>query len=454
MGGPDTCPSCGEPGGGRYKAPTGPPVCWQCWSERDEIADQTDTTNSWSAVDLITVVAGIQAGQIIGPVPTLLPRTDGVPLVYRGDIHSISGEPESCKGWIAASGAKPILERGGHVLYVDFEDGAPSIVMRLLALGVSPEAIIQWFTYVRPVDPFDPEAFYQLARARDYELAVIDGLTEAYGLLGLDILSNGDAAKFLSAIPRPIADLGTGVVQLDHLGRNKDARGRFSIGAQHKLAGIAVAYTTEVIKPLSRTNEGLVKLKIEKDRHGHVRGHAEGGQIALARITPEDNGRRVTVSLEPPEVNTGDDGEFRPSVLMEKVSRFIENEPGATSNAIKAGVPGKTDYKDQALRILVREGYIEPRKRGQAHLHYSVRPYSEDDDRSPGPQPVPNRSPRPVEPNRSPGPLPLQRGPDQGTSCPNVETTLDPPPVVADVDDPDADAEFERITAKFGEVVG
>ena len=430
---PAPCPACGESFGNRYNF-NGEPLCWSCWNERDEIAEQTSTAGetSWSAIDLKAVVVAIQAGKVVGPVPTLVSRTDGVPLFYRGEVHSISGEPESCKGWIILNGAKSVLELGGHVLYLDFEDGAPSIVIRLLALGVSPETIIQRFTYVRPVDPFNPEAFHDMAKARDYELAAVDGLTEAYGLLGLDVLSNDDAAKFLSAIPRPIADHGAAVVLMDHVGRNKETRGRYALGAQHKLAGVSAAYSTDVIKPLSRTNEGLIKLKVDKDRHGHVRGHAEAGQIALVHITPEDNGQRVTVSLEPPEVSTSADGEFRPTNLMEKVSRYIESEPGANRNSIKTGVQGKTDYKDLALNILVSEGYVERRSHGQAHQHYSARAYRENTDRSPGPQPVPNRSPGPAGTNRSPGPPPYKgdrsRGPVQPVRTTTTTSPLSGPP--------------------------
>ncbi len=67
-----------------------------------------------------------------------------------------------------------------------------------------------------------------------------------------------------------------------------------------------------MIKPLSRTGAGLVKLRVDKDRHGHVRGHAQGGVIAMVHITPENGGEFVGVRLEPPQPNVGADGGFRP----------------------------------------------------------------------------------------------------------------------------------------------
>ena len=107
---------------------------------------------------------------------------------------------------------------------------------------------------------------------------------------------------------------------------------------------------------------------------------------------------------------------------MEKVSRFIENNPGSSRNDMRTGVAGKTDYKDLAVATLVADPFVERHQHGQKWEHGSVRPYREADDetpnRSPGPQPVPNRSPGPVESDRSPGPRPIQ---DRGPGRPVVE---------------------------------
>jgi AAA domain len=331
---------------------------------------------SWTPLDLESVVAGVQSGQIVGPMPELMARTDGACLLYPGEVHSLAGEPESCKGWITLAASAPILATDA-VLYLDFEDTPASIVARLLALGAEPAAVVERFVYVRPSDPFTPDALRALLNARPYRLGVIDGVSEAYALLGLDPYMNADAAKFLAALPRPIAERGTAVLEVDHVVKSKEARSRYALGAQHKLAGIAAAYSAEVIKAPSRAAAGLVKVKVEKDRHGHVRGHAEGGVIALGHIEPEDDGGRVTVRLEPPEVSTTEAGEFRPTELMRKASQFIESEPGASLNAIRRGVPGRSKYLDLAVRQLVAEGFVERRSEGRGYGHYSVNVFDE-----------------------------------------------------------------------------
>ena len=365
---------------------------------------------SWQPEPLGPIVAGVQAGEIVGPVPAFLARTDGACLLYGGEVHSIFGEPESCKGWITLGAVASILADGDGVLYLDFEDTPASIVTRLLALGADPDAILEHCAYVRPCDPFTAEALTALLDARPHALAVIDGLSEAYALLGLDPYSNADAAKFLAMLPRPIAERGAAVLELDHVVKSRETRGRYAIGAQHKLAGIAAAYSTEVIRQPSRTDAGMVKVKIEKDRHGHVRSHAQGGVIGLAHITPTEDGERVSVTLEPPDSTAGDGESFRPTVIMGRVARYIEDEPGATTRGIREGVRNNHDTVALALRLLVAEGFVERREHGGAHRHYSAHPFDE----STVPGPCPDRAPGAVQPTVPVRPTPFRGGTGRG----------------------------------------
>ena len=347
----------------------------------EEHRNGTQPTSSWEPVDLAAIVAGVQAGEIVGPVPRLMRRSDGVALLYPGEVHQLAGEPESGKGMIALHESARRLAEAENVLYLDFEDSPASIVTRLLALGATAEQIIERFAYIRPVDPLNAAQFYTVTHQRPHSLAVIDGVSEAYALLGLDLGDNLDAAKFLATLPRPIAETGAAVLLIDHVAKAKDTRGRYALGAQHKLAGVAAAYSTEIITAPSRQTAGTVKLRIEKDRHGHVRGHAQGGVIALVHITPLDDGQRIDVRVDAPDTTSTDaDGNYRPTVLMERVSRFVEAQPGATLRTIRDGVTGKGAYVDQAARVLIAEGFVQPRADGQARRHYTLREYRKADE--------------------------------------------------------------------------
>lgn len=350
----------------------------------------TGTTSSWAPVDLAALVAGIRAGTVVGPIPTLLQRDDGVALIYPGEVHSIAGEPESGKGWIMLAESARLIAAGQRVLYLDFEDAPASIVARLIALGAPDAAIIDGFVYVKPEDALAPDGMARLLARGPFALAVIDGVSEAYDLLGLD--SHHDAPTFLRRLARPIAKTGAAVVQIDHVVKDKTNRGRYDIGGQGKLAGIATHYGVEVITAPSRHAEGKVKVHVHKDRHGHVRGHAEGKTIALATITPHDDGERVTVRLDPPDAaTTTDDGRFRHTIYMERVSRHIEGNPGLATRRIRDDVDGGNDYIDKALRALHDEEFVHVETTGQARRFYSLRPYRQADDPQLHPT-VPNRA--------------------------------------------------------------
>lgn len=333
----------------------------------------SSSSNSWAPVDLEEIVAGVQSGEIVGPVPTLLPRTDGKCLLYPGEVHSLSGEPETGKGWVALFAAVSVIKQGGDVWYGDFEDHAASIVVRLFALGLSAEEIVEHFTYVRPVDPFSDDALRAMLDARTYALAVIDGVTEAYHLLGLNPASNDDAPKFLARLPRPIADRGAAVLEIDHVVKDREQQGRWSIGAQHKLAGIGVAYTTRVLKALSRQDGGRVKLTVAKDRHGQV---GSRGDIAVVYITPTDGGRQVSVRMEPPDGRDSGGKVVRPTELMERTSKVIEETPGLSKTQVLHCVRGHNPAIDRALKLLIAEKYVAVAAKGrQQLLHSSIKPF-------------------------------------------------------------------------------
>src|SRR5262249_49945565 len=66
---------------------------------------------------------------------------------------------------------------------------------------------------------------------------------------------------------------------------------------------------------------------------------------------------------------------FRPTVLMEAVSKLLEGDPGLSKNGARNAVKGKNDYIDLALELLVSEQYVERRRVGQADRYYSQRAF-------------------------------------------------------------------------------
>jgi hypothetical protein len=268
---------------------------------------------------------------------------------------------------------------------------------------------------------------------------VIDGVTEAMTLQGLELGGNTETAQWRALLPRRVAAAtGAAVLEIDHVVKDRESRGRGPIGAQHKLAGLDVAYKVDVIEPLARGRTGVVKVVVEKDRHGHVRALGKANTVAEVHVASNHEG--VTVELRPPAAESGD--QWQPTHLMEKVSRVIEasSSSGLSKRKIREAVTGRAQFVEQALEALLAGGFVrvEPGPHG-ARLHFSNRPYREDDEaeRVPGVPPCPAGVPdtvRPAEPTVS-----------------RVPSLIGDTDAVAVTATEDELAEGDRVLEKFGE---
>lgn len=332
--------------------------------------------HSWSPVNLTQVLAG----DYLDPPPTILTRTDGVPLIYDGAVHTISGESESGKTWLTLHAATQLLSTGDKVLFLDFEDRADRVIARMLALGAKPDQINAGFTYVRPDRPLDDTGRAQLApHLTGVRLVVVDGVTEAMTMHGYDLNSNADSALFQALIPRWIADHGPAVVLIDHVVKNKDDQGRFALGAQHKLAGIdGAAYVVKMLQAFGRGKRGIARVDVAKDRPGHVREHTIGRSvIAEFSLDASVDGIVLIADLTPPGLPKTDGTQgFEPTHVMERISRYVETNPGVSKGTIEGFVGGKATITRMALELLVTRNYIRWEQQAKGKIaHFSVIPF-------------------------------------------------------------------------------
>ena len=265
---------------------------------------------------------------------------------------------------------------GEPVLYLDFEDSEETAVERLRALGIPDRDILELFTYVRPEGPLDVDP---VTIAPDATLGVLDGITEAMQMLGLSPYDNADVAAFYAKVPRPLADARMAVLGLDHVVKDRDNRGRWAIGAQHKMAGSDVCFSLEAIRPFGRgLTGGLSRLTLTKDRPGFLRQHAVG-RSRLGDVHLDSDGDRVSVRIEPAQ-DTSESG-FRYTVYMERVSRYLEIRGEQTKNAIESDVRGKAEHIRAAIVTLQAEGFITHRDGPpMSSLYASTKPYRESDE--------------------------------------------------------------------------
>jgi len=346
---------------------------------------------TWVPADLGAVLDGTHEPE----VASLMPREDGVCLLYAGRVHSFHGESESGKSMLAQLECARVLRTGGRATYIDFESDAVTVVTRLLAMQVPPTQLKTHFSYIRPdappSDAIEREPFEALMSA-PCDLAIIDGVTEAMGVFGTVEKSteNDQVALWLRRFPRQLAvRTGAAVVLVDHVTKNADTRGRFAIGGQQKMNGLdGTAYVIEVRKPLGRGMTGAVSMRIGKDRPGSIRPHCgvwrasdRTQEATYVVISSGPDGGDIRAQFRQPRADVPALGQ-----LMEAVSIYLEGQPEpASQNQIVNAVTGKEKEIRYAANALAEQGFVEiARGPNSALLHKSLAPYRMPKDDSDG----------------------------------------------------------------------
>ena len=293
--------------------------------------------------------------------PDLLTRTDGAALLYAGKLHSLQAEPSVGKTWIALLAAIQILEVGGSVVFLDYEDSPSGILGRVLALGAEPAHVRERFRYSRPSGAWTAAEDADMRRVLDEmnpDLVIIDGLVEALTREGYSEDSSTDVIAYMDRVPRKIARTGAAVLILDHVAKDKDGRGRWARGTGAKLgAWDGAAYQVKVTHSFDRHNDGTMKLIVAKDRPGGV--GPIGSTAGVVSIMPKADGKRVLMKLDPETADLRPSDSWRPTVLMGKIAKEISDSyHPLTAQQVKTLVSGKKRHLETALQRLMAEGYV------------------------------------------------------------------------------------------------
>jgi AAA domain len=337
--------------------------------------------STWRRIDLGPYLRG----EVQRPALVSLARADGVHLFYAGRVHWVSGEPEGMKTWFVLLAAADALYANLGVLYLDFEGEPEEIVERLLALGAPADAIEQHLIYVRPRKGMQPEDLARLTHhctANPPFIAVIDGVQCAMGLEGKDSNKQVDFYAWWAGFGEHVHQVTTGpTVAIDHVTKDPNTRGRWAAGTGQKEAAVYVHFGVEVIDPFGRGLTGRARLVLNKDKGGSLRQHqARDKTIGLVVLQSDGETGEVGFSIDVPDSGQPE-RRFRPTVLMERISRYLEGSPEPRSKAaIRAAVPGKEAGKIKAVEVLHEEGHIEGLPRSGYVVYRSVRPYREGDD--------------------------------------------------------------------------
>lgn len=333
---------------------------------------ELDPVGGWEFVDL----GAILDGSYDPPTPTIGIRSDGLGLIYPGRVHSIAGEPGGGKTWLALHIITEAIQHGGTGALIDYEDTPTACVHRLKLLGLTSAQIRHQFHYIRPDGPLATKGgaidVRTATRLQDLhaDVVVIDSVGESLAVEGLPPNDDDAVTQWFRRLPRMLARTGSAVIGLDHVTKSKEGRDLWAIGSQRKLAAIdGAAYGLEVKIAPTKTKDGKLTLVCAKDRHGT---YQRGNITTYVAINNVDTG--VQVILTAPETR------FRPTHLMEQVSRMLEDVPCASGAGIERYVGHKSQHVRAAIECLVDEKFVAKDSNSKGNQYSSIVAFREESD--------------------------------------------------------------------------
>lgn len=395
--------------------------------------------DDWAPIDLAEIAGQIRRGELQPIMPTILDVRDSFPLLYKGRTNSLFGESGGGKSWVALAAACSVVRAGGRVLFIDYEDNPNGIAERLVLLGLTDDEITL-VDYRNPTSGigYGIATLQERALAGEYELVVIDSTGEAMAAGGVDSNADAEVANWFAIVKTLFKLPGApGVLVLDHVPKDKDAPSSYAIGSQRKRAAVTGAsYRVDTIREPAKGRDGALKLTVAKDRPGN---RPKGSVAAIVDLQSIDGEVVIELHLSDAQVAEAAGEKFRPTVYMERVSRWVEINPRQPKRQLVLDVRGKRGVLDAAIEVLLEEGWMsmETGDRG-SKLFKMDRSYREYDD----PKAVVGVQPRTYEPSMNPGvnsqeescraPMtpPLQGGPTgarqtMGNDAPLPRTELD-----------------------------
>lgn len=330
-----------------------------------------------STWDMVDVEALISAGLEDEPAPNVLFRNDGPALLYRGKVNSMHGTAEACKGWLTLEACRQEIAGEHAVLYIDFEDSPTSILRRLRLLGVSDDAMIEYFSYVHPEQSLTDKTRLNLERSlwnSEADFVVIDGITQAISNQGGSSNDNDSVAQFFNALPRKCSETGAAVLMIDHIPKDS-SNTRFAIGGMTKLAAVdGATYYADLTEPFGVGMSGVMQLTVTKDRPGLVRPY--GGKpdsnnsqpIATVQLESDAATGLVTVTVGAPEGAR----DLVPERMLQiyayvKEQSELDSLHCSKTNLFSA-VKGNREVFDKAFDKLVAGGWLVFEKRKPIRL--------------------------------------------------------------------------------------
>ena len=325
--------------------------------------------------------------------PALLETTDGRTLLPALHSNSIIGHAGSGKSWLLLDVIRNAIEKGGRVVYADFEETKQTLLRRARVMDMEECVInIGRMRYVTNAF-FDPDLAGARLGAKRWLLNDDDhddDVNPTYSVLIIDTMESAscpsdgaDIAPWWAShvedwLPTKEGLPGVAVVMADHPPKRKDENVAVEagIGSTHKtskLSGVGLTLTGGVT--WTPKADGNKNMKVAKDRHGFTltaQGKIAAKAFGRVRVMP-DGKRVLQFSYEPSDTETdaaeGDNVEDR---ILAAINEAGPQGIRTSKNVYElAGVNWKK--AGDALKRLQNRGYIHASLDGRANI-YAITP--------------------------------------------------------------------------------
>ncbi|MFE3860943.1 hypothetical protein ACFXPT_10940 [Streptomyces goshikiensis] len=256
-----------EPGARQYETvPTRPPG----WLIREELdARSARLFGDGQSVDgpgCSLAVGEVQGGKEI------------THLFYSGVMNSVFGDRSSGKTWMALALAREFIERGEHVVWLNFEAMlGSSLKARLHAMGVEQGKVITYFhAYDRPDEA--------PAADREVGLVVIDAVDPCLSHMGKNTTNDSSAIDAMAKqyfYPYQATNPTVTGLTIDHVGNGNDKREAGSRRKQHYTQGVKYQLVSQEVS--RKGTRGFAALLLRKDNNGEIPFN-EGEDVAYVSL--------------------------------------------------------------------------------------------------------------------------------------------------------------------------
>lgn len=309
--------------------------------------------------------------------PTLPDLAPHLPIFYPGKRHVVSGLPESLKTMLVYAGLLSALRNGKRVGVLNFEMDEFDARDMFRDLGASDEELGA-VVFISPERKPKTEDIASVVDRR-LDIVAIDAGAGMYELEDADDNKRGEVEKAAKKWIRPLWKASTATVLLDHQAKSRS--GGWAIGSERKIGQTDVHLRLDAKVKLVRGGKGTIRFYIEKDRPGYIRREMPDGFEVHVQSHPETN----ALAFATKALDHHDSDDFRPTGLMEKVSKYVQQHEDKTKNEVCVGCGGKKEYVLKAIDVLKDEGYIDVVPEGKKHIVVHLKPYREMDEVFGGP---------------------------------------------------------------------